>query len=426
MKNNTLTLYRRHQKSCGLSEPTLFPNDATARKADTCACAINVHGYLEHHVGRIRHYSLETSDWNKAFDKKIAMEKAGRLPSSESAAPTEVITVRFAVDTYLKARSQKIADSSIQGYEIFLRKRLLPWCKENRVDNLKELEVFQTVERFENSWCKLKDGEPLDDAMHNNQIQIFRTFFKYCIEKQEWITKNTAKRLEKKPDPDDDDAKKFGLSLHEYDNVLKTLEAMPKDLHTQRLRAIVELMRWTGMRISDATKFSRYELVRNDRDTAWRANFIQKKTKKRCVVIVPSEVAEMLFSLRYMLDDGGFWFMKYRPVGKRYRALTKKWYKQIVDLFADVQRIHGKFEHHATPHTLRDSAAIQWLNDGMSIQDVSKHLGHQNIMTTIKSYLHENRDAIEQREDASVAASQSIRRTILANSGKVTPIRKHA
>ena len=148
---NILTLYRRHTKSCGKSEPTHYPSTAKERTADTCLCRINVHGYLEHPAGRIRHYSLETSDWIKAHDKANGMMKSGKLPNSDSAFAAEsAITVKFAVETYLKARAEKLDDSTMVTYGIFLNKRLLSWCAENKIES------FQIVEAFELSWRNLK------------------------------------------------------------------------------------------------------------------------------------------------------------------------------------------------------------------------------------------------------------------------------
>jgi integrase len=420
-----LTLYRRHAKSCGKTEPTHYPSTAKERSADTCLCRINVHGYLEHHAGRIRHYSLETSDWIEAHDNANRMMKSGRLPGSNSAIGAESsVTVKFAVETYLKARTEKLHDSTMVTYGIFLNQRLLPWCDENKIVYLKQLESFQVVEAFELSWRNLKNGEPLDDGMHNNTIQALRTFLNYCVEKQEWITKNVAKRLEKKSSDDpDDDSEKVGFELDEYERNLKALQTYPRTLDTKRLTAFVRLMRETGMRISDATKFRKSELIRNARDTTWLARFVQKKTGKRCTVPVDSDVVEMLRELPFLLDDGGYWFQQSLDVAEP----DTKWRKQINKLFADTETLFGKkFAHHATPHTLRHTAAIQWLNAGVDIRDVSKWLGHRNLMVTIRSYSHDNKETIERREDASIQALRKIKQKTAAISDKVISIRSRA
>jgi hypothetical protein len=61
----------------------------------------------------------------------------------------------------------------------------------------------------------------------------------------------------------------------------------------QETRVATELMRWTGMRISDAHKFTDSEIVRNEQGNGWNADFIQKKTKRRCVTPLPEHVVEI-------------------------------------------------------------------------------------------------------------------------------------
>ena len=51
------------------------------------------------------------------------------------------------------------------------------------------------------------------------------------------------------------------------------------------------------MRISDAHKFNDSEIVRNEKGYGWNADFIQKKTKKRCISPLPEHVVELLNGL---------------------------------------------------------------------------------------------------------------------------------
>jgi site-specific recombinase XerD len=402
----TLTMYRRHTKACGKTEPTLLPNDAASRKADTCSCPINVHGYLEHHQGRIRHYSLETSDWIVADQRRLVLIRNGRLNNTQSSIVTGDVTVAYAVDAYLNARSGKIEAKSLRMYETSLRLRLIPFCEKHNIVYLKEFENFHVVELFEQSWVNLKTGEPLDGETHNQQISHLRTFLKYCVAKQKWIKTNEALQLELDPTEDEDDGEKVGLELHEFENVLKTLESYPANLETKRLRAIVLLMRWTGMRISDATKFCDKELVQTT--DGYEANFVQQKIGKRCIVSVDQDAIDALKELPFVqeIDGKKFWFLLPIAVPDRH------WRFEITKLFKATQERFGKFAHHATPHTLRHTAAILWLNAGMDIRDVSHNLGHQNLMTTIKHYSHNNASAEKQRREQSRAASITMKAKI--------------
>jgi integrase/recombinase XerD len=419
-----LTLYRRHTRACRFTQPTYHPATPKDHKADTCQCPIVASGYLAHELSRIRHLSFGTSDWAQGFATKSELEKLGRLPEVQPARPSTKpvgeVTVKYAVDQYLESRangSGKVGPATLEDYTIFLRDRLLPWCAEKRIVYLKELEDVHTVRQFDQSWANLKTNQPLKNRTRRKLIQEFRTFMTYCID-SDWIAKNTARMIGKSTAAAADDheetdvSEKVGLELHEYEHVLKTLNSYPITLDTRRLRAVVELMRWTGMRISDAAKFSRSELVRNDRNTGWNASFIPKKTrkgKKRCVPPVPDHVAQMLLDLPFISEREGkeFWFRvpdNVRP--------GQHWYLKITELFSDAQRMHGKFVHHATPHTLRHTAAIQWLNAGVDIRNVSKWLGHATLTTTINAYSHDTLQSKQDREDAARVALEKMQAKI--------------
>jgi site-specific recombinase XerD len=422
-RRNTLTLYRRHIKSCGKTKPTYFPATPKDRKADDCQCPIVCAGYLEHvvdHKGRpsrILHCTLQTSDWIVANERSAEMIASGRkIPeaSGDIRPDANSITVKFAVDEYLKeckADNSKTGSETTRGYEQFLVDRLQAWCDENKIVSLKRLEDLPTLKLFKQTWknLKVKDGE--DDSLkpktHKQLIQRLRTFLNYCVD-QNWMVKNMAKAKSFSgvaaagvEDDGDDDAK-VGLELYEYQAVLNALDTYSDKVETKRLRAFVELGRWCGLRMSDLTKFNRSELVRNSTDTGWNASFIQWKIRKyknraRCIVPVPDHVAAMLLELPYTSEDGNkkFWF-KVPGVTN----LHMHWYYKIMSLFSLAQKMTKPFMHRYTPHSLRHCFAIQNLNAGMDIRMVSKFLGHMNLATTIANYSHDTAQSKLDREEA--------------------------
>ena len=80
------------------------------------------------------------------------------------------------------------------------------------------------------------------------------------------------------------------------------------------------------MRISDAHKFTGSELVRNERGDGWNADFIQKKTKKRCVCPVPDHMVELLKVLPRRLEgDRKYPFTcSYTALRERVRTLAAR------------------------------------------------------------------------------------------------------
>lgn len=64
-----------------------------------------------------------------------------------------------------------------------------------------------------------------------------------------------------------------------------------------RIRALTELMRWTGLRISDAVTLQKDRLALNQSTGHWRVSLYQKKTGEWVYCPVPPDVAAMLISL---------------------------------------------------------------------------------------------------------------------------------
>src|SRR5260370_6983946 len=107
-------------------------------------------------------------------------------------------------------------------------------------------------------------------------------------------------------------------------------------------RAATELMRWTGMRISDAHKFNDSEIVRNETGHGWNADFIQKKTKRRCVTPLPEHVMIMLKALPGQMRAGNKYFFTSRYSAPRTR----------IDTLAERPQNKKPFIHTFTPPCL--------------------------------------------------------------------------
>jgi integrase len=103
------------------------------------------------------------------------------------------------------------------------------------------------------------------------------------------------------------------------------------------------------------------------------------------------------------------------------------WYTKIIKLFTDAQT-DRPFNHPATPHTLRHTAAIQWLNIGVPIEDVSKWLGHATLETTINHYSSDTAMSKSDRQSRSRAALTLMLAKVqtLSAPGKVIEIRRQA
>jgi len=135
-------------------------------------------------------------------------------------------------------------------------------------------------------------------------------------------------------------------------------------------------MRWSGLRISDCHKFNDSEIVPNQRNDGWNADFIQKKTGTRCITPLPDHVKILLDGLPGRMENGKKHFFTCS-----YTALRNR-----VDVLATRAQKDKPFAHGFSPHTLRHTFAIQHFNKGIPLAFVSKWLGHESEEVTRKHY----------------------------------------
>ena len=180
------------------------------------------------------------------------------------------------------------------------------------------------------------------------------------------------------------------------DETFRILEAAAKKITTakpvaknkaRRLRALILLLRYSGLRISDAIGCSA------DRLQDGKLSLYTAKTGQHVYVPLPAFVVTELESVPRVSSRYWFW-----TGGGTVESARKKWSKALADLFADAKVRGG----HA--HRFRDTMAVELLLAGTPIERVSILLGHSSVRITEKHYNPWNRARQEQAE-ADVARS---------------------
>jgi len=374
---NDLKIYRRHASYCTrYADPkkkpdTCRPASKKDQKLDTCQCPIWCRGYLaketKNFKGKLRSKrifaSLDTSDWAAAEQVVARLYERGSLPSVESALRTidnTAITVRHAAERYLQSRRDgslnPIEQDTYDHYASLLNQRLVPFCDEQGIVYIRDFENKDVCSQFTESWRQLRrnTGELLAMTTRRTELERFRTFLRECVE-NEWMAKSGADRIRFKNRKTAKGEERYGLELEEYEQMVAA--AGSTDLTTaqnQETLVATELMRWTGMRISDAHKFNDSEIVGDGKGCGWNADFVQKKTKRRCVSPLPEHVVEMLKALPGQVRDGKKYFFTCT-----YTALRMR-----VDTRAERAQKEKPFTHAFSPHCLRHYAASRTMPRG--------------------------------------------------------------
>jgi integrase len=344
--------------------------------------------------------SLGTEDWTAAEKEVGRLYDRGSIPPLEAAAPVidnGAVTVRYAGERYLESRTGASLDpierGTLEHYRSLIDQRLIPYCEKAKITLIRDFENRDVCSKFTESWRQMRRniGAVLAMSTRKTELQRFRTFLKFCVDNG-WMEKSGAEGIKTRKKTTSAEEERYGLELAEYQRMLDAPDS--PDLtaqENQETRVATELMRWAGLRISDAHKFNSSEIVRNEKGDGWNAEFIQKKTKKRCISPLPSHVVEALTALPGRTERGKKFFFtcSYTALRMRVHTLAERAQKEV------------RFAHPFAPHCLRHTFAIQHFNEGTPVELVSRWLGHESTAVTIKHYHNWISSTRELAEDVS-------------------------
>jgi len=137
----------------------------------------------------------------------------------------------------------------------------------------------------------------------------------------------------------------------------------------RRVRAFVLLLRYTGLRISDAVGCS-VERLKDGK--IW---LYTQKTGQHVYCPLPEFVAKELENVPRLIEQRWFWAGEGTIETSR-----KKWSESLSTLFKDANVKDG----HA--HRFRDIFAVELLLNGTPMENVQAFLGHASVRVTERHY----------------------------------------
>ena len=264
-----LTLYRRHKPTC--------PHFSEGRKFHHCKCAIWADGILG---GREIRRSMRTRDWTKANREVQKWEAAERM--SEQGAPVSLADAWESFLADLEAR--KLSYETIRKYKL-LKSRITAFAVDKGLSLLADFDV-DALGRFRSTW---KDG-PRTSA---KTLERLRAFFRFAHDRS-WVERNPATRLKL---PKVSIRPTMPLTQPDMLKLLTACEACLAEAETRtakmnalRLKSLVLLMRYSGMRISDAVT------ITTDRLDGNKLFLYTQKTGVPVYTVLPDSVLRALES----------------------------------------------------------------------------------------------------------------------------------
>lgn len=349
----TVSIYTRHSAACQ------FKGNREYRK---CSCP----KWLYVNDGKVRQLSAGTRSWTKATEKAIEIrdslnplhQEIKRLQGERDEAR---VLVQDAVGAFLKnAKRRNLKQSTYKKQQTLFTKQFCSWAEKSGLSYIDEITTANLTD-WRNSW-------PDAALAAKKKQERVRGFFGFCVN-QGYVKENASLGLDRilvNQKPTD------YFTRAEY-AILLTAISKYRQKEAERLRVHMEVMRWSGLSIRDASTLERIRL-QGDSISVHRA-----KTGVHVYVPLPAEVAE---SLRNVPDgpkpNARYFFWSGNGDPKSAVSDWQRSYRKLFELAGLPKRCH--------PQMFRDTFAVELLLAGVPLDQVSKLLGHDSIKTTERSY----------------------------------------
>jgi integrase len=297
----------------------------------------------------------------------------------------------MAVSAFLgDAKDRANSEGTLYKKNLLFKNLLKKFCSEMGIRFLSELDL-NTLREWRSTW----QVNSLVRAKRQGQLLGFLWF----CERAGWLPRNYAMEMTKGLGKIQIKTVPTGyFTPPEYQGVLDASylysDRPSVDKHNslalggERIRALTELMRWTGLRIRDAATLERNRLSHDPSSDFWSVLVYQKKTGEPVYCPIPPHVAQMLMHVpasqkgntneRYF-----FWTGAGKP-----KTLVSNWQRSYGKLFklAGLKEPDGTLKR-CHPHMFRDTFAVEALLSGMRLEEVSMILGHSSVKVTEKHYM---------------------------------------
>jgi site-specific recombinase XerD len=351
-----LTLQRRHSKKC--PDRNKGPNYLRCRGH----CPVRVCGIAE---GRRVRVSLKTRDLQRAA------RRLAELEDRQSGKPRK--TVADAVEAF-HAQHMDNASETKRKYRRILS-LFGDFCASHSVLYLDQVNV-EAMDRYalwrsKTNWTWIKE------------IELLRQFFDFCRDR-EWTSKNPAKSLRRPILKEANDIVPY--TQNEIVKIIAACDQIGRSSYERRrARAMVLLMRYAGLRISDVVTLSRDHI---------RGHRLEKRAVKNHRMIrveLPDVVLAALDLLpqpQAAAQDNRRFFSKDSAV---LRSLVKGAWRTMDAVFqrSGVARAHC--------HRFRHTLASELLGKGGTMEEVAAILG--DSPTTIRRYYAKWTEEYQSRQD---------------------------
>jgi integrase len=304
---------------------------------------------------------LNTPNWEKAQGIIREWEAEGT-----QATEPEPLTIAEAWEEFLAdAKARNLREPTLYKYDL-LSRQMARFATDQGIRFLRELDL-PMLRKFRATW-------PNENLGALKKLEYLRAFFRFAHESR-WLEENPARKLES---PKVKQTPTMPFTPEDMTNILAACEKYGMKCrggkyrgpeNARRLRALVLLLRHSGLRIGDAVTLERSR-ISGDKLFLYTA-----KTGTPVYVPLPDFVLTALEAVPKINEQFFFWSGE-----SKIASATGDWQRALKGVFKEA----GIPEGHA--HRFRDTFAVGLLQAGVPMERLSVLLGHSSIKVTEKHY----------------------------------------
>jgi integrase/recombinase XerD len=350
-----ITIFVRHSPGCKYAGDEFYK---------ACRCRKHLRWSKD---GKQHRRTAGTRSWEQAEAVKRTLEaqlSGNPLPASEATQ-----TIAKAIEIFKADKANQGFTQDIQGRYARELDRLQAYCEDRGVYTVQGV-TRELLVGYAITWPDLYPST-------NTRIAVqarLRNFLRFCYDSK-WldrVPKTSRIKVEEAPT--------LPLTAKEYAHLLKTVPvSFPDSQKAARVRGLVQTMRWSGLAIRDAVTLRRDEIIHDKAKRLYRIVTSRQKTGTHVSVPIPPDVAQEILKVLNGSPVYVFWST---GSGKEQSAVTN-WQHDLRKLFRDAGITS---EGNMLSHRLRDTFAVDLLQKGVPLEEVSKLLGHESIKTTERHY----------------------------------------
>jgi len=309
-----------------------------------------------------------TRSWQEAETAKRQLEDQLSGRAIPAKAETHARTLSDCIRVFLQDREVQGVTPGVLGQYRLDLSRLQTYCEREGVF----MAEYITREIL-TGYCATWGSDPKTSNTRYARRTRLKTFFLFCVDAA------FIPRVPSLPRITVDVPPTQPLTPEEYERLLAAVPlVLRRPREAARGRALLQLMRYSGLAIRDAVTLERAE-IKQDESGLYRVVTARQKTGTHVSVPLPPAVAEEVLAVESPNPKYVFWSGKGDP-----GFFASMWTADKVTPVFTAAKIEDKCTMKS--HRLRDTFAVELLKKGVPLEEVSKALGHSSIRTTERHY----------------------------------------